>query len=129
MGEGFPELGGDAEGWALQPGASKGLPLTRPGYTRRYEELWRGLGASTIGIRPTILQTAIPAYADRALLRFMADVNKFYGAHCLTHGRAEPLLVHTLRFGQGGRQTGQAPGGEGQCLWRGRCDCAGCESV
>ena len=66
-----------------------------PSYCR-YQELWKSLGAYPVGIRPTILQTAIPSLADSALLRFMGDVNRYYGSHCLTHGRVSPVLVHTF---------------------------------
>jgi hypothetical protein len=50
-----------------------------------------------VGIRPTILQTAVPSLADGALLRFMADVNQYYGNHCLIHGSVAPVMIHTFR--------------------------------
>lgn len=65
-------------------------------YLSKYTRLYQDLGAQVIPHQPTMLQTALPAVADKALLRFMRDFNKSYSLLCSLRGETPPVLVHAM---------------------------------
>lgn len=56
----------------------------------------QGLGAQVFQHQPSILQTALPGVADRALLRLMSDISSRYSTLRATSGEAPPVLVHAM---------------------------------
>ncbi|KAI3431345.1 hypothetical protein D9Q98_004403 [Chlorella vulgaris] len=65
-------------------------------YVKKYRALWEGLGAQVFQHQPSILQTALPGVADRALLRLMSDISSRYSTLRATSGEAPPVLVHAM---------------------------------
>ncbi|KAL4419348.1 hypothetical protein ABPG77_001575 [Micractinium sp. CCAP 211/92] len=69
---------------------------SRDQHFNKYARLYQDLGAQVIAHQPSILQTALPDVADRALLRFMRDVTYRYSSLCTVLGDTPPVLVHAM---------------------------------
>ncbi|PSC72029.1 transmembrane 53 [Micractinium conductrix] len=62
----------------------------------KYQKMYQDLGAQVISHQPSIMETAYPAAADRAILNFMKDFNYRYSVLCSMRGEAPPVLVHAM---------------------------------